>query len=150
MLNRVSVQFGKKYKTLKMTDKILVITAPDDTVLQGIRITHVQLTEEQSSIVSSALLECELPHNIINYVWKMGDSTEWLLDKISKSDLIFFNAHPPNNGAIELIIGWTAAQPQSYYFGTLKDLHLANDRVLYTSDDILNLLERVAKKHGQI
>jgi hypothetical protein len=131
-----------------MTDKILVITSPDDTPLQGIRITHVQLTEEQSSIVSSALLECGLPHNIINYVWKMGNSIEWLLDKISKSDLVIFNAYVPNNGAIELIIGWTAAQHHSYYFGSLRDLHVANDRVLYTSDDILNLLERVAKKHG--
>jgi hypothetical protein len=131
-----------------MTDKILVITPPDDTVLQGIRITHVQLTEEQSSIVSTALLECNLPHTIINYVWKMGNSVEWLLDKIAKSDLVIFNAHSPNNGAIELIIGWTAAQPQSYYFGTLRDLHLANDRVIYTSDDILTLLEKSIKQHG--
>ncbi len=133
-----------------MTDKILVVTQPDDTLLQGIRITHVQLTEEQSSIVSTALLQSTLPHNIINYIWKMGDRVDWLLDKIAKSDLIIFNADCPSNGAIEIIIGWTAAQPQSYYFGNLRDLHIANDHVLYNSDDILNLLEKIAKHHEQI
>jgi hypothetical protein len=133
-----------------MTDKILVITSPDDTPLQGIRILHVELTQEQSSTISTALLNCTLPHTIINYVWKMGNPVSYLLDKITKSDIIIFNANVQNNGAIELLIGWTAAQHNSYYFGSLRDLHVANDRVLYTSDDILNLLERVAKKHGQI
>jgi hypothetical protein len=80
----------------------------------------------------------------------MGNPVSYLLDKITKSDIIIFNANVQNNGAIELLIGWTAAQHNSYYFGSLRDLHVANDRVLYTSDDILNLLERVAKKHGQI
>jgi hypothetical protein len=131
-----------------MTDRILVVTPPDDTLLQGIRILHVELTEEQSSIVSNALMNCELPHTIINYVWRMGNPVEYLLDKISKSDLIIFNAHVPNNGAIELLIGWTAAQHNSYYFGNLKDLHQVNDRAIYSTEDVLLLLEKVAKKHG--
>jgi hypothetical protein len=91
-----------------MSDRILVVTPPDDTLLQGIRIVHVELTEEHSSIVSNALMQTTLPHTIINYVWKMGDSVAWLMDKISKGDLIIFNASPKNNGAIELIIGWVA------------------------------------------
>ncbi len=129
-----------------MSDRILVVTPPDDTLLQGIRVTHVELTEEQSSIVSEALLQSTSPHTIINYVWKMGNSVEWLLDKVSKSDLIIFNADSTINGAIELILGWVAAQPNAYYFGNLRDLHLANDCVIYNSDDILNLLEKVTKK----
>jgi len=129
-----------------MTDKILVVTPPDDILLDGIRITHVGLTEEQSQIISSALMQTTLPHTIINYVWKMGDPVEWLLDKIPKSNLIIFNSDTEINGAIELILGWVAAQPQSYYFGILRDLHLANNRVIYNSDDILNLLEKVAKR----
>lgn len=128
-----------------MTDKILVVTPPDDILLDGIRITHVELTEEQSQIISSTLMQTNLPHTIINYVWKMGDRVEWLLDKIAKSHIVIFNTDVENNGAIELILGWVAAQPQSYYFGTLRDLHLANNRVIYNSDDILNLLEKVAK-----
>jgi hypothetical protein len=128
-----------------MSDKILVVTAPDDTLLQGIRILHVELTEEQSHIVSTALLNCTLPHTIINYVWKMGDPITWLLDKHPKCDVILFNADVSNNGAIELIIGYIAAQSRSYYFGTLRDLHLANDRAIYNTNDILSLLEKDGK-----
>ena len=128
-----------------MTDKILVITAPDDTPLDGIRVLHVQLTEEQRQIVSSAMLNTKIPHNIINYVWNMGDPISWLLDKQPKCDVILFNADVQSNGAIELIIGYIAAQPQSYYFGTLRDLHLANDRAIYTTNDILSLLEKNGK-----
>ena len=49
-----------------MSDRILVVTPPDDTLLQGIRIVHVELTEEHSAIVSNALMHTTLPHTIIN------------------------------------------------------------------------------------
>jgi hypothetical protein len=130
-----------------MSDKILVVTSPDDTLLQGIRVAHINLNEEQSSIVSQALFQASLPHNIINYVWKMGDSVEWFLDKTAKSDIIIFNADSPTNGAIELLLGWTAAQHNSYYFGTLKDLYKANDRAIYSVEDILTLLEKVSRNY---
>jgi len=130
-----------------MSDRILVVTAPDDTLLQGIRIMHVGLSEEQSSIVSTALMQTKLPHTIINYVWNMGNPVTWLLDKITKSDIVIFNANGPVDPGRDVIIGWTAAQPQSYYFGNLKDLHMANDRAIYSVDDILNLLEKVSKNH---
>lgn len=130
-----------------MSDRILVVTQPDDTLLQGIRIVHVELSEEHSALVSNALMQTTLPHTIINYVWKMGDSVAWLIDKIVKGDLIIFNASPENNGAIELIIGWVASRPQSYYFGTLKDLHMVNDRAIYSVEEILTLLEKVSKHH---
>lgn len=133
-----------------MTDKILVVTPPDDILLQGIRLIHVNLTEDQSQIVSEALLQSKISHSIINYVWKMGDRIDWLLDKIAKSDIIIFNADSENNGAIELILGWTSAQPNSYYFGNLKDLHMANNNAIYSVDDILILLEKVSKNYEQI
>lgn len=129
-----------------MTDRILVVTPPDDTPLQGIRILHVDLDQEQSSIVSSSLLQTSLPHNIINYVWKMGNPVSWLLDKTPKCDLILFNAFGSADAGRDVIIGWIAAQPQSYYFGTLKDLHLANDRAIYSAKEVENLLEKIAKK----
>lgn len=132
-----------------MSDRILIVTAPDDTLLQGIRIMHVCLTEEQSSVVSSALLQTKLPHTMVNYVWNMGNRVDWLLDKITKSDIIIFNADVPPNGS-DIIIGWVSAQPQSYYFGNLKDLHMANDRAIYSVDDILTLLEKVSKNYEQI
>ncbi len=130
-----------------MTDKILVVTPPDDILLQGIRILHVNLNEEQSTIVSTALMNCTLPHNIINYVWKMGNRVDWLLDKSTKSNIIIFNADGPSDPGLDVLLGWTAAQPQSYYFGTLRDLQTVNDRVIYNSDDLLNLMEKVSKRH---
>jgi hypothetical protein len=59
--------------------------------------------------------------------------------------MLFFSTQMYSNGAIELIIGYIAAQPQSYYFGTLRDLHLANDRAIYNTNDILSLLEKTGK-----
>jgi hypothetical protein len=132
-----------------MSDKILVVTPPDDTLINGARILHVELNEEQSMIVSSALMNSNTQHTVINYVWKMGDSVEWLMDKVIKSDFILFNADSPNNGATELIIGYIAAQPNSYYFGNLRDLNLVNKSVIYNSDQIINILENHTNKNAR-
>ena len=132
-----------------MSDKILVVTPPDDTLINGVRILHVELNEEQSMIVSSALMNSNTQHTVVNYVWKMGDSVEWLLDKVTKSNFILFNADRPNNGATELIIGYIAAQPNSYYFGTLRDLNLVNSSVIYNSDQIINILENHTNKNAR-
>ena len=132
-----------------MSDKILIVTPPDDTLINGVRILHVELNEEQSMIVSSALINSNTQHTTINYVWKMGDSVEWLLDKVTKSNFILFNADRPNNGATELIIGYIAAQPNSYYFGTLRDLNLVNSSVIYNSDQIINILENHTNKNAR-
>ena len=128
-----------------MTNKILVITPPDDTVLQGLRITHVNLTNEQTAIVSQAILKNNLSHNVINYVWHIGNPISWLLQMKSKSNLIIFNAD--SDPESDMITGYLAADPRSYYFGTLRDLHVANDRVILNSDEILNLLETISKYH---
>ena len=128
-----------------MSDKILVVTAPDDTILDGIRILHVNLSEEQRQVVSNAMLNSEVSHTIINYVWNNNDPVSWLLDKKSKCNIIIFNADVHSNGAIELIIGYIAAHPNSYYFGTLRDLHLVNDRAIYNTDDVVSLLEKNGK-----
>jgi hypothetical protein len=119
-----------------MSDKILVVTAPDDTILDGIRILHVNLSEEQRQIVSSAMLNSEVSHTIINYVWNNNDPVSWLLDKKSKCNIIIFNA----DSSLDLIVGYIAAHPNSYYFGTLRDLHLVNDRAIYNTDDVVSLL----------
>jgi len=129
-----------------MTDKIIVVTPPDDIALDGIRILAVNLAQEQGQIISNALLQFDnFNFNIINYVWNTGNDIAWLLDKKIKSDLIIFNANVDDN----TITGYLAAHSKSYYFGTLKDLHLANNRAIYTTEDVLNLLEINVKKHEQ-
>jgi len=131
-----------------MSDRILIVTPPDDTLLDGIRILHVELDEQQTQIVSDALMQTNTDHTIINYVWKMGDPIAWLLDKQTKCDFILFNAGVQNNGGVEMVIGYIAAQHKSYYFGTLRDLHLANNRAIYNTDDVLNLMEKATNKNG--
>jgi hypothetical protein len=127
-----------------MTDRILVITAPDDAPLDGIRILAVNLTQEQGQIVSNALLQFDnFNVNVINYVWNTGEDVSWLLDKKAKSDVIIFNADVDDN----TVTGYLSAQTKSCYFGTLKDLYLANDRTIYTIEDVLTLLEIIVKKH---
>ena len=121
-----------------MTDKILIVTNPDDTLIDGIRLLLVDLTAEQSQLVSNALLTANCKFSIINYAWTTNDSVEWLIDKKHKSDIIIFNADASN----DLIIGYLAAQPNSYYFGFLKSLAKINDSAIYTTDQILTLLEK--------
>lgn len=123
-----------------MTDKILVVTPPDDTLLDGIRILHVNLTPEQSQLISTALLQSHLDQTVINYVWRVGDPVDWMLDKNLKADLVFFNADLATS---ETITGYIAAQSNSHYFGTLKDLYLANNRAIYSIEEIVNLLENI-------
>jgi hypothetical protein len=127
-----------------MSSKLLLVTPPDDTVEDGTRLLLINLTEEQSQIVSSALLTCNLKLCIISYVWNSYDSVNWLFDKKHKSQLIIFNADSVNS----LITGYMAAHPNSYYFGNLKDLHVVNKRVLYTVQDITTLIEETVNKNG--
>jgi len=131
-----------------MTDKIIIATAPDDTLIDGVRIAHIQLSEDQSSLISNTLLNADLQHTIINYVWKVGDPKDWLFDKLPKCDAIIFNADTSIDERIDLILGWISAQPKSYYFGTLRDLNIVNDRCIRGIDDIVNLLEKASRKYG--
>ena len=104
---------------------------------------HCCGNDEMFSFISFFIPFDNFSVNILNYVWKTGDSVAWLLDKKIKSDTIIFNADAEDN----TITGYLSAQSKSYYFGTLKDLHLANDRAIYSTEDVLTLLETMVKKH---
>jgi len=127
-----------------MTDKIIVVTPPDDILLDGPRLLLVNLNQEQLQAVSTAVMTLDIDnHTVITFVWKLGDSVEWMLNTKLKSKIIIFNADMLGNESGELINGYLLAQGNSYYFGNLKDLHMANNRVLYNSDDVKILLERI-------
>ena len=126
-----------------MTDKIIVVTPPDDILLDGPRLLLVNLDQEQLQAVSTAVMTLDIEdHTVITFVWKLGDSIEWMLNTKLKSKIIIFNADMLDN---ELINGYLLAQGNSYYFGNLKDLHMANDRAIYSVEEILILLEKVSK-----
>jgi len=127
-----------------MKEQVLIVTEPDDTLIDGYRILLVDLDSNQSQAVSTSLLNIQLSKYVILYSWNSSNSIEWLLDKKSKCDLILFNADSYN----DLVIGYFSAQPNSYYFGNLKLLAGANNSRLYAQQDCQELLEYVISKNG--
>lgn len=110
-----------------MSDQIKIISHPDDSLEDSIRLLLVDLSTEQSQIISETFSKIDHFPNIIIYVWKIGDDLEWLFDKKHKSKFIIFNADSLN----QTLVGYFSAQPNSYYFGTLRDLNRVNNSVIY-------------------
>lgn len=127
-----------------MTDKVLLVTSPDDVLVDGIRILLIDLTPEQQQIISNSLTQLNSIPNIILYVWNSINEIEWLLDKKTKSDLIFFNADSEN----DVIIGYIAAQKDSHYFGTLKMLSGVNNSAIYSTEQVTQLMENEIDQYG--
>jgi len=120
-----------------MTDKMVLVTEPDDIQLDGCRILLVDLTDNQNQFVSNALNTIKSVNNIIIYVAN-NSSIDWVLDKKNKSQIIIFNADSDNH----LLVGYLAAHKISHYFGNAKILSKANNRVIYTVDELVNLIEK--------
>ena len=126
-----------------MSNKVLLVTDPDDIFENGLRISIIGLTPDQSNIVSKALMETNTPDRIIAYIWNNEDSMKWLIDKIYKSNIIIFNADHDN----QLLSGFLASRPNSYYFGSLKDLGLINSSVIYDIGQCKSILEKHFEKY---
>ena len=127
-----------------MSDKIVLVTPPDDILQDGIRLLLVDLDTDQTNILSDALKSLTESTSSIVYIWhSLTDDVEWMLEKKHKSDVILFNAASDN----DLIIGYLAAQLNSHYFGTLKSLHNINSSAIYNTDQIINILETVIKQN---
>lgn len=128
-----------------MLDKIVIATAPDDVQVDGIRVLAVDLRQDQTHLVSTVLTGLDKIPNIIVYLWKDGEDTEWLFDKKHKADIIVFNAESENH----LVVGYMAAQPNSYYLGILKTLDSVNNSAIYTTDQVLDLLEKEITRYDK-
>lgn len=124
-----------------MTNKIILVTQPDDIQVDAYRILLVGLDPLQSKVVSDALLNIKHDGNVVLYNWDNGPA-EWFLDKKHKSDLIIFNADNTN----ELIVGYLAAHKNAHYFGTLKFLSGANSKAIYSVEDLADLLTLIFKQ----
>lgn len=121
-----------------MTDKIILVTAPDDTLLDGKRIISVNLNIDQQQILSDALNQTEHSRCLVVYIWNDQDDIDWFFDKKSKADIIIFNADSTN----ELIVGYCAAHQNSYYFGSLRSLHKVNNSAIYSVDQCVDIINR--------
>jgi hypothetical protein len=118
-------------------DNIIVVTPPDDIHHDGFRLLLVDLSPDQFQIVSDSLLNLKSLPNVVVYSWNSNDLDEWLLQKKKKSDLIIFNA----NSSCDSLIGYLTAQINTYYFGTLRSLATVNNRVLYNTDQCIEVLD---------
>lgn len=130
-----------------MTEKVILVTPPDDVLQDGVRVLLVDLTQEQTNILSDALKQLSPEYHTagVIYVWNSWSDTktDWLIEKKHKSDFIIFNAESNN----ELLVGYLAAQPNSYYFGILRSLQSANNSAIYNTDQVIQLLEKTLAKN---
>lgn len=129
-----------------MNDKIFLISPPDDLPDDGLRILLVDLTTEQNELISSTLSQIEYKNKTLFYIWNVGDSISWLMDKKLKSHLIIFNAQSSHQG----IVGYMTAQPNSCYLGDLRDLNIINNSVLLDKESVVDILETYIGKYERL
>ena len=129
-----------------MSDKIFLITEPDDSFLEGVRIFLFDLDLEQYAVFSLALLNFDSVPSTVVYNAKDSTNIQWFVDKLLKSDLIIFNANSEN----QQLVGYLCAKPESYYFGELRSLSLVNKSVIFDMHQLKEILERQFGKHGKI
>jgi hypothetical protein len=127
-----------------MNSKVILVTDPDDVAYDGVRLLLVNLTANQTQLLSTALSKIGNLPMIVLYIWN-NSSPDWLFDKKYKSHHIIFNAEDEN----ELITGYMSAQRNSSYFGILKTLAKVNTKAIYSIDDCIKLLETVIGTYEQ-
>lgn len=125
-----------------MSDKVILVTYPDDVPLDGIRILLAGLSPEQQQVVSTALGKVDITSTIISYIWDPANF-DWSIDKKHKSDLILFNAEYD-----DLVTGYLAAQSNSYYFGTLRLFNTVNNSAIFDVTQLVTILENTLAKHN--
>ena len=127
-----------------MNSKVILVTDPDDVAYDGVRLLLVNLTADQTQLLSTALSKINNLPMIVLYIWN-NSSSDWLFDKKHKSQHIIFNAEHEN----QLITGYMSAQRNSSYFGILKNLAKINTKAIYSIDDCIKLLETVIGTYEQ-
>jgi hypothetical protein len=120
-----------------MTNKVSLVTDPDDVLEDSFRILLVGLNQIQTSIISDSLHKTVDMPNVVIYIWN-NESLEWLFDKKNKSHLIVFNAETNNDE----LVGYFAAHSKAHYFGILKSLGIINNRVIHDSDEFSTILQK--------
>jgi hypothetical protein len=128
-----------------MSDRILIVTPPDDSLIEGVRIFLFDLNPEQYAIFSLALLKFDSVPSTIIYNSSSYTDINWIIDKFLKSDLIFFNADSEH----QQLVGYFAGKPNSFYFGELKSLSLVNNSIIFDSYQIKEILERKFNNYGK-
>ncbi len=116
---------------------ITLITPPDDILIDGFRILLVDVSRDQSGLITEVLKNLEKNVTVIIYVWTPNQTVEWLIDKKQKSDIIIFNAESENRE----IVGYMSAQNNAYYMGTLRPFEITNNRAIRDLDSCAFIFE---------
>ena len=127
-----------------MTDKVVLVTYPDDVLDDAVRILLVDLTEDQSNIVSQSLTELASIPLVVAYSWRIGDSIEWLIDKTHKSQLIIFNADSDDL----TLVGYYAGKLNSFYFGDIGQMKIVNRSAIFDVVQTKEILKHTFRKYG--
>jgi hypothetical protein len=128
-----------------MSDKITLVTFPDDTYSEGLRILLYDLNQDQYSLFSQCMLNYENFPSLIVYSSDHFIDITWTIDKLYKSDLIIFNAESENHK----MVGYLSSKINSYYFGNLGDLSLVNSSVIFDVYQLEDILKRRFEKYGK-
>jgi len=115
-------------------NKVTVVTPPDDILQDGLRILAYDLKPEQSDLVSQALRD--IKDDVIVYIAKSTDDPQWVLDKKQKCSILIFNAESEN----QTMVGYFAAQSNSYYIGNLMSIKYVNTREIKDVETIIKLI----------
>lgn len=127
-----------------MQDNIILVSEPDDVLLQGFRILLFDLDPTQGDIFTKSITTIDtLPQTIV-YSFTYGQPVAWLIDKLLKCQLIIFNAESHHSH----LVGYISANRNSYYFGELRDLSLVNKSVIYGIDDCREILTKHLRTYG--
>jgi hypothetical protein len=126
-----------------MSNKVLLVTSPDDVSIDALRILLVGLNDDQSSIISDALTNLEQVPETVVYVANETESAAWLIDKKQKSKLIIFNAEMDNGE----LVGYLAAQPNAYFFGNMRYIGITTKRALFDRHQAEELLKEKITEH---
>jgi hypothetical protein len=127
-----------------MTDKVVLVTYPDDVLDEAVRILLVDLNEDQSNIVSQSLTELESIPLVVAYSWRIGDSIDWLIDKTHKSQLIIFNADSDDL----TLVGYYAGKLNSFYFGDIGQMKIVNRSAIFDVVQTKEILKHTFRKYG--
>ena len=128
-----------------MSEKIILVSYPDDILLDGVRILLYDLEKSQTDIISKALVSLDFETNIIVYTINFLTESKYFIDKYHKSNIVVFNADSEN----QTVVGFLAGKSNSMYFGSLRGLKEINDSEIYNEEICKQQLERMIIKHGK-
>jgi len=126
----------KTERKATVKNKITIITPPDDIPQDGVRILVYGCKEEHTLLISSVIYQLEDCKPTIIYVSNGQKDSEWTLDKKLKCSIIVFNAEAED----QTMIGYLAAQTNSYYFGQLRTLNTVNSNKIDSKEQLTTII----------